>query len=393
MKKNKTILIAVILTAAITCLATNTVRDYAFASNNGAVVKKLSDITRIITDNSIYPTDSEQLADNAASALAATVGDKYTRYLPKDEYEQYMDSISSSYFGVGLTLLPDYITGDVTVLECTENGPCQTAGILPGDILVLVDGEDCNSDTLSEVISNIKSKEVGEEIKLTVKRDGSDLEFIVPFEKIQTNTVFGQMLNNGVGYIKIDSFKGSLDKDSRTAYDDFKDTVNELRNSGMTHMIIDLRDNPGGEFGVVASIADEILDDGLITYTEDKNGKRSTLNATSGGLDYPIAVITNGNSASASEILTAALKDNGKAVVVGEKTYGKGVVQTCKSLFDGSGVIVTSARYFTPSGICIQDIGIEPDVICALPEGTSASDYTVENDPQIVKAVQVLLEK
>lgn len=361
--------------------------------NNGKIVKKLSDVTEIIMDNSIYSANPDIIADNASAAIANTIGDVYTRYLSADEYRQYIDSVSSSYFGVGLTLSPNIETGNVKVLECAENGPSAKAGILVGDTLISVDGKECNSETLTEVISHIKSKEVGTDIVLKVLRNGEELEFVVPFEKVQTNLVSGQMIGSDIGYIRIKSFKGSIDNDSKTAYDDFVDNVNNLRNEGMTKMIIDLRDNPGGDFGVVASIADEILSEGLITYTEDKNGKRSELIAMSGGLDYPIAVVTNGNSASASEILTAALKDNGKAVVVGEKTFGKGVVQSCRRLFDGSGVIVTSSRYFTPSGVCIHDVGIEPDVECKLPEGTTLNDYTVENDPQIAKAVEELLKK
>ncbi|MBS7298353.1 MAG: S41 family peptidase [Eubacteriales bacterium] len=390
MKINKTTAITIAVTAVVTCLATNTVRDYMFLNNNAKVVKKISDITEIIMDNSIYSADADLMADNAATALVATIGDKYTRYLNKEEYKQHSDSISSGYFGVGLTLTSDFVTGKVSVYECAEDGPSARAGVQVGDILTSVDGQECNSEKLSELISYIKSKEVGTDIILGVLRDGEALEFVAPFEEIQTNSVSGQMLSGDTGYVKIDSFKGNLNKDSRTAYDDFVDKVNELRNEGMTKLVIDLRDNPGGEFGVVASITDEILDSGLITYTEDKNGKRSELNATSGGYNYPMVIITNGNSASASEILTAALQDNGKAVVVGERTFGKGVVQTVRRLFDGSGIIVTSSRYFTPNGICIDGIGIEPDVECKLPEGKTPADYTVENDPQIAKALEVL---
>lgn len=393
MKVNKTILITACITAVVSVIATNTVRDYIFVKNNGDIIKKLSDVTNYVMDNSIYSANPEIIADNAATAITATVGDVYTRYLSKDEYKQYTDSISSSYFGIGLTLSSDILTGKVTVVGCEENGPAAKAGVVVGDILTSVDGKECNSNSLSEVIAAIKSKEEGTDVVVEIERNGEKIVYNVPFEKIQTNLVTSKMLEDGIGYIKIDSFKGSIDKDSRTAYDDFVDGVNNLRNEGMTKMIIDLRDNPGGDFGVVASIADEILDDGLITYTEDKNGKRSELNAMRGGLDYPMAVITNGNSASASEVLTGALKDNSKAVVVGEKTFGKGVVQSYRRLFDGSGLIVTSSRYFTPSGVCIHDIGIEPDVECKLPEGTTPGDFTVENDPQIAKAIEVLLNK
>ncbi len=393
MKLDKKTVATVAVTALVTCLITNTVRDFNFINNNGKIMHKLSEITKIIKDHSIYQTEDDVMADMAATALAASVNDKYTRYLDNYSFKQYMDAASSSYFGIGLTLTSDYESGDVTVSECAKGGPSERAGVLVGDILVSVDGRECNYETLTDLITYIKSKNEGTDINLSLLRNDETIDISVPFEQIHTNLVSGQMLSDGIGYIKIDSFKGSLDNDAKTAYDDFVDMANDLRDSGMVKMVLDLRDNPGGEFGVVASIADEFLSEGLITYTEDKNGKRSNLYARQGGLDYPVAIITNGNSASASEVLTGALKDNGKATVVGEKTFGKGVVQSCTTLYDGSGIIVTVSRYFTPSGVCIDGIGIEPDVFCPLPEGKTPADYTVENDPQIAKAVEVLSYK
>lgn len=393
MKINKTVVVTAVVTASITCLLTNTVRDYNYIKNNGKIVKKLAAVTKIIKDNSIYQPDEDFMADLAASALAYSVEDKYTQYFDKDAFKQYIDQTSSSYFGVGITLKTDYTTGIVSISECTENGPSARAGVAVGDVLVGVDDKECNAQTVNEVISYIKSKAEGENVTLKLERNGESLEISVPLEHIQSVLVSGQMLNDEIAYIKIDNFHGSLDKDARTAYDDFMDQINSLRDSGMKKLVLDLRDNPGGDFGVVASIADEFLSEGLITYTEDKNGKQSHLYAKQGGLDYPVAVITNGKSASASEVLTGALKDNGKATVVGEKTYGKGVVQQTYTLSDGSGITVTVSRYFTPSGVCIHDVGIEPDVECKLPEGKTPADYTIETDPQIAKAVEVLANK
>ncbi|MBQ7794213.1 MAG: PDZ domain-containing protein [Clostridia bacterium] len=393
MKVNIQTVKVVALTAVITCLLTNTVHDFNYVKNNGKIMRKLSAVTEKIKDYSIYRPEDELMADTAATALAASVGDKYTRYLDEYSYKQYMDATSSSYFGVGITLQTDYTSEAVMISEIAEDGPSARAGVAVGDILTAVDGDNCTSTTLRDIITNIKSKPEGDTVILTLLRNGEQIEITVPVEKVQSKLVSGQMLSDGVGYIKIASFDGSLDKDARTAYDDFVDMVSELRDSGMTKMVIDLRNNPGGDFGVVASIADEILSEGLITYTEDKDGEQSMLHAQEGGLDYPIAVVTNGASASASEVLTAALKDNGKAIVVGEKTYGKGVVQSCLSLADGSGLIVTSARYFTPGGICIDGIGIEPDILCTLPEGTTVAHFAPENDPQIMKAVEALSQE
>ena len=393
MKVNKPIIITAVTTALVTCLLTNTVRDALYINDNAKIMRKLSAVVRVIKDYSIYEPEDDTLSDMAASALALAVDDPYTRYFSKDMYRQYVDSTSSSYFGIGIVLQSDYETGVVTVSECTEDGPSAREGVEPGDILLGVDDMECNATVVNDVISYIKSREAGTSVVLHLEREGERLDVSVPLETIQSVMVTGQMLDGETAYIKIDNFESSSDSEARTAYDDFMDSVNMLRDSGMTQMVIDLRDNPGGDLNVVCRIADEFLTEGVITYTEDKNGKQEYIYAMDGGMDYPVAIITNGNSASASEVLTGALKDNGKAIVVGETTYGKGVVQRPFALADGSGVTVTIARYFTPSGVCIHGVGIEPDVLCSLPEGTTPADYTVDNDPQIAKAVEVLYQQ
>lgn len=393
MKVNKPIVITATVTALVTFLLTNTLRDVQYINDNAKVMRKLSAIVRVIKDYSIYQPEDDTLSDMAAAALTYAVDDPYTRYFNKDAYKQYIDSTSSSYFGIGVVLQSDYESGAVTISECTETGPSARAGVKAGDILVGVDDMECNSTVVNDVISYIKSREAGTSVVLHLDRDGEKLDVSVPLETIQSVMVTGQMFDDITGYIKIDNFESSSDSEARTAYDDFMDQVNALRDSGMTQMVIDLRDNPGGDLNVVCQIADEFLTEGVITYTEDKKGEQNHIYAREGGMDYPVAIITNGNSASASEVLTGALKYNGKAVVVGETTYGKGVVQRTFPLADESGLTVTIARYFTPSGVCIHGIGIEPDVACSLPEGTTVSDYTVEDDPQIAKAVEVLYKQ
>lgn len=390
MKVNKTAVVTGVVAAALSFLAANTIRDISYINNNAKVVGKLSDIVRIIRDYSIYQPDDEDMSDLAASALAYAVNDPYTMYFDKKNYRNYLDSVSSSYFGIGVMLSTDVESGIVTISECTKDGPSEKAGVMAGDILLGVDDNECNAQTIGDVISYIKSRDKESNVTLHIKRGEQQLDIAVALDTIQSVMVTGEMLDEEIGYIKIDNFERGADKEARTAYDDFMDSINELRDSGMQKLVIDLRNNPGGDLGVVTDIADEFLDEGTITYTEDKNGKQEFITARTGGMDYPAVIITNGNSASASEVLTAALKDNGKATVVGEKTYGKGVVQRTFPLSDETGISVTVARYFTPAGICIHGIGIEPDVQCSLPEGTTMDDYTTETDPQILKAVEVL---
>lgn len=388
MEMNKKLIATAIVSAVIGALFANTIRDASYIKENGKIVKKISSVVNILKDKCIYEIDDDEFSDLLAVTATKSVDDVYTRYMDKYEYKQYIDSVSSSYIGIGVVLMSDMQTKKVTITECVENGPGAKAGILAGDIFKRVDDIEVSSETIEQAITYVKEREPGTNVAVTVERDGKDIKLDVPVETVQHITVSGQMIDGEIGYIKIDNFEGTYDKNAKDSYDYFMEQVNTLRDNGMTKMIIDLRDNPGGELGVVAAITDEFLSEGIITYTEDKNGEKEYIYAKEGALDYPLVIITNNNSASASEVFTGALKDNNKAVVVGEKTFGKGVVQGTYPLFDGSGMSVTIARYYTPSGECIHGIGIEPDIECKLPEGKTMSDYTVETDPQILAAVE-----
>lgn len=387
MKIDKNIVITAIVSVVIGALAANTVRDASFIRNNGKIMSKLTSVVEVIKDQCIYEVEDDEFLDLLATVAAGSVQDPYTRYLNKYEFKQYIDSVSSSYVGIGVVLVTEPKSEAVMISECVENGSAAKAGILPGDRFVKVDEIEATAETIDKAISYIKEKEAGSLVKVTVERDGSEKVFDVSVDVVQEVTVSGQMLDGDVGYIKIDNFESKQNKEAKDSYDYFMEQVNTLRDEGMTKMIVDLRDNPGGELAVVSAITDEFLDDGVITYTEDKQGKKEYLYARDGSLDYPLVILTNGSSASASEVFTGALKDNKRAKVVGEKTYGKGIVQTAYPFADGSGMSVTIARYYTPSGECIHGIGIEPDIECKLPEGKTPADYTVETDPQIRAAI------
>ncbi len=391
MKSGKKTVITVIVTALITCLITNTVNDYKFIKNNGKTIKKLTSVLNVIEDYSIYGIeDKDKMTDLASAAFVYSLNDKYAQYVSKNDYKNYLSEISSSYFGIGAKLSADLITNEVTITECDKGMPADLGGVLPGDILLAVDEEECTAQNLSLITNYIKNKGEGADVSLKLRRDGKVIYKTLTVMRIVSDSVSGEMLTDDIGYIKISQFKGNIDKEVRTTVDDFKDNFNTLRDSGMTKIIVDLRDNPGGEFSTVATITDEFLSEGLITYTEDKNGKKSHLYATSGGFDYPVCILVNENTASAAEIFTAALHDNGKATVIGTKTYGKGLVQTSLPLYDGSALLLTTSKYFTPSGVCINEIGIEPDIYLELPEGKTLNDYTTDTDPQIAKAIEVL---
>ena len=388
LKIDKNIIITAIISAMLGALAANTVRDASFIKNNGKIMKKLTSVVEVIKDKCIYEVDDEEFSDLLSTVAAESVKDPYTRYLNKFEYKQYIDSVSSSYVGIGVVLVTEPQSGNVGVLECVENGSAANAGIAPGDLFVKVDDIEVTGESLDKAIAYIKEQEPGTTVKVTVEREGNEMVFDVAVDTVQLVTVSGQMLEDNIGYIKIDNFEGTYDKEAKDSYDYFMEQVNTLRDEGMTKMIIELRNNPGGELGVVSAITDEFLDEGIITYTEDKQGKKEYLYAREGSISYPLVILTNGASASASEVFTGALKDNKRAKVVGEKTFGKGIVQTAYPFADGSGMSVTIARYYTPSGECIHDIGIEPDIECKLPEGKTIADYTIETDPQIRAAIE-----
>ncbi|MBR5809241.1 MAG: S41 family peptidase, partial [Clostridia bacterium] len=215
-------------------------------------------------------------------------------------------------------------------------------------------------------------------------------EVTITREKVTKKSVESKMLQDNIGYIKITGFEGKLKKTEEDTYDEFVEHLLALKSAGMEKMIIDLRDNPGGDLRVVCNIADALLPKGVITYTEDKYGKQEFIYSDEDQLDIPVAVIVNGGSASASEVLTGALKDHKKATVIGTKTYGKGIVQGVFPFSDGSGMSITTARYFSPSGVCIHGIGIEPDINVELNTTKALSELSINEDTQLKKAIDIL---
>ena len=215
-------------------------------------------------------------------------------------------------------------------------------------------------------------------------------------DDIATDSVDGEMLNDNIGYIRVTGFNTTSDNGEKSTFSEFKDKITELQSSGMSKMIIDLRDNPGGVLDEACNMADMILPEGIITYTETKSGKRTDYNSDAESLDIPIVILINENSASASEVFTGALKDYGKATVVGKKSYGKGIVQSVLPFYDGSGMSLTVAKYYTPNGTCIHGIGIEPDVEVDMPDEYKdmyASMVEHDKDTQLQKAIEIIKEK
>lgn len=395
MLKKHTILV-IIFTALLTFLITNTYRDIMYVKKDSVVSQKSKTIIDKINTHSIYDYDEEKAADMAATGIAMSLNDPYTNYYSKDDFTNLKNNIQSSYIGIGITLSVDMETNKLIVVSAVENQSAQRHGILAKDYIIAVDGIPYSGEQMNDAVSVIKGlhlpKTEGTTVTLTIERDGVKSDITVPREVINIDTVSSKILDNNIGYIRITQFnsKNPFIEDAKDTYNEFTEQLSNLQSQNITSLIIDLRNNPGGDLDVVTKIADTLLPKGIITYTEDKNGHKTNFDSDSDSFPLPIAVLVNNSSASASEVLSGALKDYNKATLIGEKTFGKGVVQTVIPLPDGSGMTVTSARYFTPSGECIHEKGIEPDILIPFETEKAISDLTLDEDIQLQKAIEIL---
>ena len=386
-----TILITAVVTATVTAFATSAIKDISLYVSTKDEMTKIAEVSRMLKKHCIYEIDGEKMTDYALVGMAASAGDPYTAYFPKDEFKSYTDEVYSSYVGIGATLGADAETGKITIISAMEGSPAEKAGLKSGDEVVAVDGKTYKVSDLSELATYLKGGEEGTSVVMTVLRNEKEkFDVELKRQKIIKTSVKSKMLPQDKGYIRITSFEIGVPGESKSTFEEFSEHIEALKTAGMKSLVIDLRDNPGGDFDSVCKIADMLLPEGLITYTEDKNEKKDEIKSDEKSLDMPIVVLINGGSASASEVLTGALKDNGKATVVGEKSYGKGIVQTIVPFGDGSGMSITTSRYFTPSGVCIHGIGIEPDVKVVSESDKPISELELSEDVQLQKALELL---
>ena len=316
--------------------------------------------------------------------------DPYSQYLTVDEYASFTQQTAGVYGGIGVIVTP----GDdnyITVVSPIEDTPGERAGLKTGDKILKVNGDEFYADTMDKAVKVMKGTP-NTPVTLTIGRkdkDGNNEIFDVEIirEEIRLVTVKSDVIDDNIGYIKLTSF-------DELTYEDFKASLTELEAKGITGLIIDLRNNPGGLLNITANIADEFLGEVDIVYTETKSGQREYLKSKKGKTDLPLVLLVNGGSASASEILAGAMQDHKRGELVGTTTFGKGVVQRIKPLSDGSGIKLTISEYFTPNGTNIHGIGIVPDVVVELNEGVEEIGVNnIENDNQLQKAIEVLKTK
>lgn len=391
------IIMLVVLVAFVTFLITS-IGMYQYLSNNNIAKYLISsseeseDITdeinkykKIIDKYFLGEVDEEKLKEGAIKGYIEGLDDPYTEYISKEDMEDYMADATGNFVGVGIYMVKDTETNKIMVLAPIKGSPAEKAGILPGDFIIAVDGVEYSGDEMTVASNKIKGEE-NSTVKIEILRGTETLNFELKRENIKVNPVEGKVLENKIGYIEFTSF------DEGTA-DDFKAKFEELQKQGIESLIIDLRNNGGGIVDEALEIAGYILDKGsVILYEVDKNNNEEVEKTDSDPIiNMPIILLTNENTASSSEILAGALKDHGKAKIVGTKTFGKGVIQQLLTLPDGSGLKITSEKYLTPNKTEINEVGIEPDEKVELPE-TVENALTVEekDDTQLQKAIEML---
>ena len=389
--KNKEFKKGIAIGVASTLVVTGTVfasyQKMLFPKGNALsdvkTVQKLNYLEELIDKEYLDEKDESSLREGLYAGLLAGLKDPYSTYYTAEQYKGLNTSNEGSYVGIGAVLQKDD-AGGAKIIQLYEGGPGEQVGLKKGDVIKAVDGTDVTDKETSDIASMVRDSEK-DSVMLTIQRENEEKtrDVKVEIRDVEIQTVSHEMLSEDTGYIRISEF-------SEVTSDQYKKAFADLKDQGMKKLVVDLRDNPGGLLTAVCGVLRQILPEGLIVYTEDKNGKREEETCDGKNkLDMPLAVLVNGNSASASEIFAGAVKDYGIGTIVGTTTYGKGVVQTIHSLTDGSAVKITIAKYFTPKGNDINKKGINPDVEAELSgDITDSTELTHKEDTQLQTALK-----
>ena len=351
-----------------------------FVAINFEHVQKIVQTVALIEQKYLWESDIETLADGAVKGMLDSLGDKYTTYIDEDTIDGFMEQVSGDVYGIGVYTAEDE-NGNIVILSPLPESPAEVAGLEAGDIIRAIDGERTDDMTLDGAVSRMRGR-ADTTVDITVERNGAEKTYTVNRFKLgNTVTVTGTILeeNPEIAYLRISEF-------SLQTGTEFAKKVNELIKEGFSGIILDLRDNGGGEVNAAVEVARVFVKSGPIVHVVSADGETETKSATKAQLEVPLVVLVNGNTASASEILAAALKDSGTATLVGTQTFGKALVQGVYMYSDGTAMKITEAKYLTPNQNDINKVGISPDVKVELPV-----DATV--DVQLLKAIQVLENK
>ena len=352
-------------------------------------VSKMELLMQLIDQYYMYDISVDDMRTGAYKGLLEGLGDPYTCFYTKEEFDALMESTTGTYYGIGAVVQQNLKTMYITIVKPYVDGPAYNAGMLPGDIIYMVDDVDVTGMDINNVVAMMKGPE-GTKVKVTVVRDGEPdpVDLFITRAKIEIETIEYEMLENDIGYILISGFEEPTPKQ-------FKEAIEDLQKQGMKGLVLDLRDNGGGLLDAVVEMLDYILPKGMIVYTEDKYGNRDEYKGTDKDvLELPMTVLINGNSASAAEIFAAAMQDYKAATLVGTTSFGKGIVQTILPLTDGTAVKITISRYFTPNGVCIHGEGVTPDIEVELKdELRQLVVIPKDQDNQLEVAISLILDE
>ena len=403
MNKKRSVVFAVLITFVLTSLLTfGVVRFYdaGILSQLGipAPDKGLETLKRAeqIIDSKFYgEVDKDKLYEGALKGMLESLGDEYTWFVDEEAYKNLSLNLTGEYTGIGVNVSIDSADNLITIISPIEDTPAFKAGIKAGDKIIAIDGIAVSISNYQEAINMMRGndKKAGDKVVLSVKRatTGNVEEITLVREHIILKTVKSKLLPQNIGYIRITSFDDRTDKEFAQALLDIK--IKELDG-----LVIDLRNNGGGTLTSMQNISDLVLPEGVITYFEYKDGNKQYFRSSGDYIDTPVAVLINGSSASASEAFAGAIRDHERGILVGEKSFGKGIVQTVypftKSEKGTTAIYITTARYFTPNGECIHEKGISPDIEVSLPEEykhLSFDELSMEQDTQLKTAWENVL--
>lgn len=369
-------IIAVLLIAIISSISTLGLIYYALGFNEQGFSNLMRFITayRFIETKYVNDTDDVKLIDGAIDGMVKSLNDPHSNYLSPKMYKTLMEQTEGSFAGIGVVMGMDN-EQKIHIVGIMENSPGQKAGLQEGDEILAVDGVPVTQMAFDEVATHVRGQ-AGTDVVLTIMRDNANQDITITRDNIKLKTVGHKMLDNTIGYIQIVSF-------SEDTANEFNEAYNDLKNQGMKALVLDLRNNPGGLLTTCVEIAKKLVPKGEIVSIVDKQGNKETYSSSLEAPEYPLAVLINKNSASASEILSGAIQDTKAGTIIGNTSYGKGSVQTILPMFEDDAVKLTIAKYYTPSGRSIDGTGITPDIEINLDENATL-------DTQLDKALEVL---
>ncbi len=387
----KTIML-VLLTAIITFIITSISmynvlgkKTIKTLTNSSSIESTFNNFKKFIEKKYIGTIDEEKMLESAIKGYVEGLEDEYSEYITKEEMKEYMEETNGKYVGIGVYISNNTQTNQIVVLMPMKGSPAEEAGMKSGDIITKIDGVEYKGEDLSKA-SNALKQEEGTKVKVEILRDNQTIELEIERKTIKINHVESEVINNSIGYIQISTFDDGC-------YDEFKQKIDELKTKNIKSLIIDLRNNGGGIVEEAINIADLFTTkNSTLLITTGKNTEEEITKAKKDKeIDMPIVILVNENTASASEILTAAIKENcEKVTIVGKTTFGKGVIQTIFTLTDGSGLKLTTNEYYTPKRNKINKIGIKPDVEVDFPENESVYSIEKQKDTQLQKAIELL---